>query len=39
MRARRASPGADAIVGVSIFRDVAPEDFATFGRSFYAMSV
>ncbi len=28
---------ADAIMGVSFFRETAPEDFATFDRSFYAM--
>ncbi len=30
---------ADAIMGVSFFREVAPEDFATFDLSFYAMCV
>jgi hypothetical protein len=28
---------ADAIMGVSFFRETAPEDFATFDLSFYAM--
>ncbi len=30
---------ADAIMGVSFFRDSAPEDFASFDRSFLAMCV
>ena len=30
---------ADAIMGVSFFRESAPQDFATFDLSFYAMSV
>ena len=28
---------ADAIMGVSFFRETAPEDFATFDLSFYAL--
>jgi hypothetical protein len=33
----RAACAADAIMGVSFFRESAPQDFASFDRSFFAM--